>query len=100
MTVELKPLHWKMIVEHDEPAKQTSGGIILPKGHKDTMVKATIIAIGPGKYDDTLDMYIETRLKPGDRILINKNIGETIKMNGKEYKLAREIDAVCLIQEE
>lgn len=100
MTVELQVLHWKMLVEHDEPAKQTSGGILLTKGQKETIVKATIIAIGPGKYDDTLGYYIKTTLKPGNRILINKNIGEDIKMNGKTYKLAREIDAVCLIEEE
>ena len=53
MTPSIQPLGTRVLLQLDEPPKQTKGGILLPdKIEKERLRRAKILAVGPGKFLD------------------------------------------------
>ena len=50
--MKLKPLADRVVVEPIEQEEITAGGIVLPETAKEKPQKGTVLAIGPGKFDN------------------------------------------------
>ena len=55
MSINLKPLGSRVVVEPLESEEVTAGGIVLPDTAKEKPQKGTILAIGPGDRDEDGD---------------------------------------------
>ena len=97
MTVNLKPLGDRVLVEPVEEKEVKKGGIIIPDTAKEKPTEGLIVALGTGKTDDN-GKKVPFEVKKGDRVLISKYGGTEIKLNGKEYKILNSDDILAVVE--
>jgi chaperonin GroES len=95
--VTLQPLGDKVVVEREETAEKTAGGIYIPDAAKDKPSRGTIIAVGTGKLLDDGSRG-EMQVKKGDRILFTSYAPETIIIDDDEFLLMSESDILAVIE--
>lgn len=91
MSVALKPLADRVLVEPSPAEEKTAGGIIIPDTAKEKPQKGKIVAVGSGKKDEPLTV------KAGDTVLYGKYAGTEITVDGKDYLIMRESDIFAII---
>lgn len=91
MSVNVKPLSDRVLVEPAAAEERTAGGIIIPDTAKEKPQKGKVIAIGDGKKDEPLTV------KVGDNVLYGKYSGTEISVDGKDYLIMRESDIYAVI---
>ena len=96
MSINLKPLGGRIVVEPIEVEDVTTGGIFLPETAKEKPQKGTILSVGPGERDDK-GKYIPMDVKVGDVVLYNKYAGTEIKVDGKKIIILRENEVLAII---
>ena len=96
MTVKLKPLHDKIVIEKPEEEKSTKSGIILPDNAKEKPQTGKVVAVGTGK---TLEngTKIPLEIKVGDTVYYSKYSGTEVKVNEKEYIIIAEGDVLAIV---
>ena len=57
MTMNITPLHDRVIVKRIEEGEQIRGGIIIPDSAKEKPQEGEVIAAGAGKYKDLRTKY-------------------------------------------
>ena len=98
--MNIKPLHDRVVVEPLQKEKdgKTKSGIYLPETiNKERPEEGTIIAVGPGKLNEKGER-VPLSVKKGDRVLFTKYGPNEIKVDEKEYLIAREEDILAIIQ--
>jgi len=97
--MKLKPLADRVVIEPLSQEAKSKGGIILPEtASKERPEKGKIVAVGPGKYDDCCEKRIPLAVKKGDIVLFTKYGPNEIKIDGKEYLIAREEDILAILE--
>jgi len=91
MSVNVKPLHDRVIVRPAEKAEKTAGGIIIPDTAQEKPQQGEVVAVGNGKVDEPLTV------KVGDTILFAKYGGTEIEIEGEKLLLMRETDIFAII---
>lgn len=95
----LKPLSDRVIIEPLSNEQKSKGGIILPEtASKERPEKGKVIAVGPGKFDEDGEKRIPLGVKKGDVVIFTKYGPSEIKVDGKEYLIAREEDILAIIE--
>ncbi|MBN2149371.1 MAG: co-chaperone GroES [Anaerolineales bacterium] len=97
MSINLKPLGSRVVVEPMEAEEITAGGIVLPETAKEKPQKGTVLAIGPGDRDEDGD-HIPMDVKVGDTVLFAKYSGTEIKVDGKKLLILRESDLLAIVE--
>jgi chaperonin GroES len=97
MSMSLKPLGNRVVVEPIEQEEITAGGIVLPETAKEKPQKGTVLSIGPGERNDKGDR-IAMDVAAGDTILFAKYSGTEIKLDGKKLLILRESDILAIVQ--
>ena len=99
-TLSLKPLHDRVVVKPAEKAEQTSAsGIIIPDSvSKDRPAEGTVVAVGPGRYNEDGDERIPMDVKVGDRVFFKKPWDEPIKVSGVEYYVLSESEITLIVK--
>lgn len=96
MSLALKPLGNRLVVEPLEQEEVTMGGIVLPETAKEKPQKGSVLAAGPGDRDDE-GKRIPMDVKVGDMVLFAKYSGTEIKMDGKKLLILRESDILAIL---
>jgi chaperonin GroES len=91
MSVNVKPLADRVLVEAAPAEEKTAFGIIIPDSAKEKPQKGTVVAVGPGKKDEPITV------KVGDAILYGKYSGTELNIDGKEYLIMRESDIYAIV---
>ncbi len=94
--MNVKPLADRVIIRPLEAETQTSGGIIIPDSAKEKPQKGEVVAVGPGKFDDS-GKLIAPSLKVGNKVLYGKYSGTEVTIEGDEYTIMRESDVFAVI---
>jgi chaperonin GroES len=94
MAAKLQPLGDRVLVKPTEKEEKTKSGIYLPDTAKEKPQEGEIIAVGPGKYDET-GKRIPMDLKVGDTVIYAKYGGTEIKVDGEEMMILRESDILA-----
>ena len=95
--MNIRPLHDRVIVKRIEIEEQVSGGIIIPDSAKEKPQEAEVIAIGPGKVNDT-GSRSPMDVKAGDRILVGKYSGSEIKVDDEDFVILREDEILAVVE--
>jgi chaperonin GroES len=98
MSMKLKPLGNRVVVEPTEQEEITAGGIVLPETAKEKPQKGKVLSVGPGERDDD-GKYIPMDVKAGDTVLFAKYSGTEIKVDGKKLLILRESDLLAIVLE-
>ena len=96
MSLNLKPLGNRVVVEPLEAEEVTAGGIVLPETANEKPQKGTILAVGPGDRDEA-GKRIQMDVAVGDLVLFAKYSGTEIKLDGKKLLILRENDILAIV---
>ena len=96
MALKLKPLGDRVVVEAAPAEEMSSGGIILPDTAQEKPQQGTVVAVGPGKVNDS-GKEVAMSLKKGDKILYGKYSGTEFAFEGTEYLIMRESDILAIL---
>jgi chaperonin GroES len=95
MTVQVTPLHDRVLVRRLEEKETAKGGIIIPDTAKEKPQEGEVIAVGAGNFEK--GQRIPLDVKTGDRILFAKYTGNDIKIDEQEYLILREDEILAKI---
>ena len=96
MSMNLKPLGSRVVIEPLEQEEITAGGIVLPETAKEKPQKGKVLSVGPGDRDDE-GKRVPMDVKAGDTVLFAKYAGTEIKVDGKKLLILRESDLLAII---
>lgn len=91
MSVNIKPLADRVLVEPAPAETTTASGLIIPDNAKEKPQRGTVVAVGNGKVDEPLTV------KVGDTVLYGKYGGTDLKLDGIDYLMMRESDILAII---
>ena len=94
--MNLRPILDKIIVKAHDAEKQTAGGLIIASAKNEGIVKADILAAGPGAYDDK-GKFISVSAQVGSTILFNIGSGMKFKHEDVEYYTITEKDIIAVL---
>lgn len=81
----IKPLGNRVLVKRAE-AQTTKGGILLPDSAQEKPREGTVLAVGPGKLNDSGTLET-SEVKVGDRVLFGPYSGTEVSPEGDEKLL-------------
>ena len=96
--MDIKPLSDHILIEPIKGEEKTKSGILLPDtAEKERPEQGKVIATGPGKKNAS-GKVLAVEVKKGDKILFTKYGPTEIKVDGKEYLIARQEDILAIIE--
>lgn len=99
--IKIKPLADRVLIEplsEEERTKKTKSGIIIPDtAEKEKPQEGKIVAVGDGKILEN-GRLAPLSVKKGDKVLFSKYGPSEIKVDGKEYLIAKEEDILAIIE--
>ena len=91
MSVKLKPLADRVLIEPAPAETTTASGIIIPDTAQEKPQKGTVVAVGAGTKENPITV------KVGDVVLYGKYSGTELKLEGKSYLIMRENDLLGIL---
>jgi chaperonin GroES len=91
MAVNIKPLADRVLIEPKEAEEKTASGLYIPNTAKEKPQRGTVVAAGPGKKDEPMEV------KVGDEVLYGKYSGTEITVEGKDYLIMRVSDILAIV---
>lgn len=92
MSINIKPLADRVIIEPAAAEEKTAGGIYIPDTAKEKPKQGKVIAAGNGKKDEPLTV------QNGDIVLYGQYSGTEIKIEGNDYLIMRESDIFAIVE--
>ena len=99
MSLKIKPLEDRVVVEAMAADEKTASGIILPDTAQEKPQQGTVLVVGSGKMDCSKDSCtpIPMSVKKGDVVLYSKYSGTEITYEGKDLLIMRENDILAIL---
>ncbi len=99
MSLQIRPLHDRVIVKRLEAERTTSSGIVIPDSAGEKPDQGEVLAVGTGKLLEEGKIRA-LDVKVGDKILFGKYGGQTIKVKEQEQELLviREEDILAVVE--
>ena len=91
MSVNIRPLADRVLIEPAPAEETTASGIIIPDTAQEKPQRGIVVAVGPGKPDEP------TTVKVGDAVLYGKYSGTDLQVEGKDYMIMRESDILAIV---
>ena len=96
--MKIKPLADHVLIEPIKETEQTKTGILLPEtAEKERPEQGKVIAVGPGK-KTSAGKIIPIDVKVGNKVLFTKYGPNEIKVDDKEYLIAKEEDILAILE--
>lgn len=87
----IKPLADRVVIEPKEAETKTASGIYIPDTAKEKPQQGTVIAAGPGKKDEPMEV------KVGDVVLYGKYAGTEVTVEEKKYLIVKQSDILAIL---
>ena len=94
--MNLKPLDDRIVVKPSEAVQTTASGLVIPDTAKEKPQEAEVIAVGPGRVDDS-GKRIPVDVAVGDKVIFSKYGGTELKFNGEEYLVLSARDVLAVV---
>ena len=96
--MNIKPLSDHVLIEPIEQTEKTKAGILIPEtAEKERPEQGKVRAVGPGRKTDS-GRIIPLSVRAGDKVLFTKYGPNEIKIDDKEYLIAKEEDILAIIE--
>src|SRR5579859_3829543 len=97
VSIKIRPMGDRIVVKASNREAVTKSGIVLPDTAKEKPQEGEVLAVGPGKVQDS-GKRVALEIEVGQRILFAKYAGTEIKLDGEEYLIMRESDVMGIIE--
>lgn len=88
----IKPLADKVLLASVEAEETTASGLYIAASAQEKPEFMTVEAVGPGTEKHPMTV------KTGDKVIITKYSGTTVKLDGKEYTIASVKDILAVVE--
>ena len=96
--MKVKPLSDHILIEPMPEEQKTESGILLPETvEKERPEQGKVIAVGPGRKTSS-GKIIPLEVRAGQKVLFTKYGPNEIKINKKDYLIAKEEDILAIIE--
>ena len=93
--IQIQPLADRVVVRPSEPESQRPSGIYVAETAKEKPQKGTVLAVGPGKWED--GQVEPMNVKVGDTVLFAKYAGTEIKLDDEDVLILSQKDILAKI---
>ena len=93
--MNLKPLADRVVVKQTKAEEKTKGGIILTSAAQEKPEVYEVLVVGPGGLVDGKEVKME--VKAGDKVIMGKYTGTTVKLDGEEYTIVSQNDILAIV---
>ena len=87
----IKPLADRVLSEPKEAETKTAAGIYIPDTAKEKPQQGTVVAAGPGKKDEPMEV------KVGDQVIYGKYAGTEVNFEDKKYLIVKQSDILAVL---
>ena len=87
----LKPLADRVLIEPKEAETKTAAGLYIPDTAKEKPQQGTVVAAGPGKKDEPMEV------KVGDQVIYGKYAGTEVTFEDKKYLILKQSDILAIV---
>ena len=87
----IRPLADRVLIEPKEAETKTASGIYIPDTAKEKPQRGAVLAAGPGKKDEPMEV------KVGDNVLYGKYAGTEVTVDGKTYLIVKQSDILAIL---
>ena len=87
----IKPLADRVLIEPKEAETKTASGIYIRDTAKEKPQQGKVIAVGPGKKDEPMEV------KVGDEVLYGKYAGTEVTVEEKKYLIVKQSDILAIL---
>jgi chaperonin GroES len=94
--MNLKPLGDRVIVRPIEDEEVTASGIVLPDTAKERPQRATVLAVGDGRFVDGERVPLD--VAEGDEVIYSKYGGTEVKVLGEDLLILQEHDILAKVE--
>ena len=91
INIMIKPLADRVLIEPKEAETKTAAGIYIPDTAKEKPQQGTVVAAGPGKKDEPMEV------KVGDQVLYGKYPGTEVTVDDKKYLIVKQSDILAIL---
>jgi len=95
-TVNIRPLHDRILIRRMVEDEKTSGGIIIPDTAKEKPQKGEVVACGNGRVADDGKVR-PMEVKAGDQVLFSKYAGTDLKLGADDFLMISETDVLGIL---
>ena len=92
----IKPLEDRIVIKTNEAETTTASGLVIPDTAKEKPQEGTVIAVGPGRFDDGVRVPMD--VKVGDVVLYSKYGGTEVSVKGEDYLVLSARDVLAIIE--
>lgn len=92
----VKPVGARVLIRY----KEDDGRIVIPetvRGEKWELTTAEVVAVGDGALLET-GRKVPVCVKPGDVVLVPRNTGYTLRIDGQDYVMINERDVAAVVE--
>ena len=97
MSVSIKPLEDRIVIQQLEAETTTASGLVLPDTAKEKPQEGKVLAVGPGRVDDN-GSRVPVDVKAATFVIYSKYGGTEIKYGADEYIILSSRDVLAVVE--
>ncbi len=97
MSVSIKPLDDRIVIQQVDAEETTASGLVLPDTAKEKPQEGVVVAVGPGRVDDNGNR-VPMDVKTGDVVIYSKYGGTEVKYGADEYMILSQRDVLAVVE--
>lgn len=97
MSISIKPLEDRIVIQQVEAEQTTASGLVIPDTAKEKPQEGTVVAVGPGRVDDNGNR-VPMDVAEGDVVIYSKYGGTEVKYAGEEYLILSARDILAIVE--
>ena len=94
--MKLKPLADRVVLKQFQAEEKTKSGLFLATSAQEKPELYEVVEVGPGGMVDGKEVAMV--VKKGDRVLVGKYSGTTVKVEDEEYSIVRQSDILAIVE--
>lgn len=94
--MKLKPLADRVILKQFKAEEKTKSGLILAASAQEKPEMFEVVEVGPGGMVDGNE--VKMTVAAGDRVIVGKYSGTTVKVDGEEYSIVHQSDILAVVE--
>jgi len=97
VSVSIKPLEDRIVVQPVEAEQVTASGLVIPDSAKEKPQEGKVLSVGPGRIDDKGNR-VPVDVAVGDIVIYSKYGGTEVKYAGAEYLILSARDVLAIVE--
>ena len=97
MSVSIKPLEDRIVIKQVEAEQTTASGLVIPDTAKEKPQEGEVVAVGPGRFNESGSERIPLDVAVGDKVIFSKYGGTEVKYAGEELLILSARDILAIV---